>query len=85
MKAKKKILIVGGTGFIGYWLARYCLKNNFQVFSISINRPRQERYLKKVKYIIVDIRKKQDLMKKIPNGLDYVVNLGGHVNHQEKR
>ena len=30
---KKNILIVGGTGFIGYHLAKACLSKKFNVFS----------------------------------------------------
>ena len=84
MKTKKKVLIVGGTGFIGYWLAKSCLKKNFQVFSISTTKPKQNRFIKNVNYILSDIRNKKDLVKKIPKNLDYVVNLGGYVNHEEK-
>ena len=46
---KKKILIVGGTGFLGYHLAKKCLSKKWEVSSISINRPKKIRYLKKFK------------------------------------
>jgi nucleoside-diphosphate-sugar epimerase len=39
---KKKILIVGGTGFIGYHLAKKSLKKGWQVTSISSNRPKKK-------------------------------------------
>ena len=32
----KKILIVGGTGFIGYHIANACLKKKWKVTSISL-------------------------------------------------
>ena len=39
MKLKKsKILIVGGTGFIGNALAREVVKNGNKVFSLSIKK-----------------------------------------------
>lgn len=81
---KKRILIVGGTGFIGYHLAKKCLKNNFFVTSLSFRKPKKERYLKKVKYIQCDISNKNNLKKNIKENFDYVVNLGGYVNHNEK-
>ena len=34
-KKSKKILIVGGTGFIGYHLAKKCLRKKWHVVSFS--------------------------------------------------
>ena len=84
MKKNKKILIVGGTGFIGYYLAKFCLKKNWSIISFSKNKPKKIRKLKKVKYIKGDLCKKRDL-KKINYNFDYVVNLGGYVDHTNKR
>ena len=81
---KKKILIVGGTGFLGYHLAKKCLSKKWEVSSISINRPKKIRYLKKVHYMFLDISKKELIKKKIKKNYDYVVNFGGYVNHSEK-
>ena len=38
----KKILIIGGTGFLGYHLAKNALKKNWKVFSLSINKPKKK-------------------------------------------
>ena len=51
IKKKNKILIIGGTGFLGYHLAKKCLKKNWSVTSFSLNKPKKKRFLKKVKYI----------------------------------
>ena len=59
------ILVVGGTGFIGYHLAKKSLIKGWQVTSISSNPPKKIRHLSKVKYIICDITKKNILKKKI--------------------
>ena len=80
----KKILITGGTGFIGYHLAKKCLKLNWKVTSLSSNRPKKVRKLKKVKYLIADISSKKKLKNKIKINFDYVVNLAGYVDHSRK-
>ncbi len=85
MITKKKILIVGGTGFIGYHLAKKSLKKGWQVTSISSNRPKKIRYLPKVEYICCDIRNKKLLRRSIRKAFDYVVNLGGYVDHSNKK
>lgn len=77
-------MIVGGTGFLGYHLAKKCIKKGWRVVSISTNKPKKIRYLSKVKYLILDISKKKNLRKLTNNKFDYVVNFGGYVNHSEK-
>ena len=80
---KKKLLIVGGTGFLGHHLAKKC-KTQYIVTSISLNRPKKEKQLKGVKYLIADISKKQELIKKINTKFDIVVNLGGYIDHKNR-
>ena len=81
---KEKILILGGTGFIGYHLAKESLRRGLQVVSLSKNKPQKKRYLKKVKYIIADISKKDSIKKKIKEDFQYVINLAGYVDHSNK-
>ena len=79
----KKILIVGGTGFLGFHLASKCIKKGWYVTSISTHLPKKDRRVHKVKYLILDISKKKQL-KKIKSNFDYVINFGGYVNHTKK-
>jgi nucleoside-diphosphate-sugar epimerase len=80
----KKILIAGGTGFIGFHLAKKCLKKGWEVTSLSTSYPQKKKRLKNVNYLICDISKKNEL-KKIKNyEFDYVVNLAGYVDHSNK-
>ena len=76
---KKKILIVGGTGFIGINLSKHCLKKNWHVTVLSRKKPNIK--IKKITYIFADISKAKDLKKKIKLNYDYIVNLGGNINH----
>jgi len=80
---KKSILITGGTGFIGYYLAKKCLSKKWAVVSFSKNIPKKVRYLKKVKYLRGNLSAKKDL-KILTQNFDYVVNLGGYVDHKNK-
>ncbi len=85
MKTRKKILIVGGTGFIGYHLSKASLKKGWKVTSISTKPPKKIRFLPKVKYIICDITNKKIINRKIKEYFHYVVNLGGYVDHSNKK
>ena len=81
---KEKILILGGTGFIGYHLAKESLKRGLQVTSLSKNNPVKKRFLKKVKYIIADISNKNSINQKLKKNFQYIVNLAGYVDHSDK-
>ena len=85
MNSKNNILIVGGTGFIGYHLAKKSIKKGWKVTSISKNPPKKARYLSKVKYLYCDLKRKKNLEKIINKKYDYVVNLGGYVDHSNKK
>ena len=83
MKNKKKLLVVGGTGFLGFHLCKKALKKKWSVTSISSNRPKKLRFLKKVNYLVFDISKKNNFSK-IKSKFDYIVNFGGYVDHKNK-
>jgi len=79
---RKKILILGGTGFIGNHLSKKALEKNFQVTILSKN---QAKYFPKrgdINYITADISDKDNLKKELlDSNFDYVVNLSGYVDH----
>ena len=81
-----KIIIVGGTGFLGFHLAKYFIKKKWKVVSVSRKKPKKIRKLSKVTYVLADIRKKVSLKKKLSQHIDakYLVNFGGEVEHIKK-
>lgn len=82
----EKILIVGGTGFLGFHLAKYYSKKKiFKIISLSRKKPKQARKIQDVNYIYCDITKKNKLfniLKKHKN-IKYVINFGGEVEHKK--
>jgi len=80
----KKILITGGTGFIGHHLAKKCLKFNWSVTSLSTKKPAKQRKLNKVKYKTCDLFNDKKIKKILAIDYDYVVNLAGYVDHSNK-
>ena len=83
----KKILIIGGTGFLGYHISNYFLKKNYEVVSLSRNQPKKIRRLVNVKYLYSDISNKKKLVKILKPHLNsnYLVNVGGEINHKENK
>ena len=58
MKNKKKLLVLGGTGFIGYHLIKKCKKIGWDVVSVSKKKPSKEKYISGTTYIFDDLQKK---------------------------
>ena len=80
---KKNLLVTGGTGFLGYHVAKEGLKKGFNVFSLSKNDPNIKRFIPGLNYINVDLLNAKDLFNCINDlKIEYVVNCVGYVDHK---
>ena len=61
-----KLLIIGGTGFIGFNLLKKLSNLGYELTSISLKYPKRINIVSGVKYIKLDISKKSEF-KKIKN------------------
>lgn len=77
-----RILIVGGTGFIGKHLIKRCLKETSFVTCLSLTGFNNKNFVKGVEYLEADITNKKQLQSVLHNKIfDYVFNLGGNIDH----
>lgn len=77
---KPRLLVIGGTGFIGHHLLA-ATKDDWQVTSISLNPPSSQRFVNSVRYIQLDLTDFDAVNASLVEDYDYVVNLGGYIDH----
>jgi len=77
-----KLLIVGGNGFIGRHVVKKALKEKFNITVLTKNSSKALHELDSVSYIYADIADSVSLLAQLKGRtFDYVINLGGYVNH----
>ena len=79
---KPHLLVIGGTGFIGHHLLKAAKKKCWQTTSVSLNYPKEERFVDGVRYLHFDIAETSLVRKYLVEDFNYVVNLGGYINHK---
>jgi nucleoside-diphosphate-sugar epimerase len=78
----KNLLVVGGTGFIGQHVVKKAFKEGFSTTVLSKNNPNSDDKFDGASYLTVDIKHKAMLLTALRDkAFDYVINLGGYVDH----
>jgi len=76
-----RLLVVGGSGFIGRYVVEQGLHQKWHVTSIGLHTPKYSRKTAGAKYMIANITQASSLKSLGDNKFDYVVNLGGYIDH----
>jgi len=77
---KKHLLIIGGTGFIGYHCFKYAKKLNWKFTSVSRNFPNKTKKVKGVNYLRFDANNQAEIKKKLNKNFTHIINLVGSSN-----
>lgn len=81
-KFKNKLLVVGGTGFIGSHVVKKAIEDGYDVTILSKKKIKAQEKKINVKYITADIQNKKQLLNKtMGKNFNHVINLGGYVDH----
>jgi nucleoside-diphosphate-sugar epimerase len=76
------LLVIGGTGFIGHHLLRAASQRDWEITSVSLNSPTEIRFVDAVEYLHFDLNDRALVNKYLNEDFDYVVNLGGYIDHK---
>ena len=80
--SKKKLLVIGGSGFIGKWIVKEGLIRDYRVTVLSLKKLNNNFKIKNVTYLNIDLSDRS-LVKEFLTSESYthVVNLGGYIDH----
>ncbi len=76
-----RLLVIGGTGFIGHHVVKRGIAQDWQVTSLGLKPPLPERTVPGTRYVTADLTQTKGLRQLGDNRFDYVVNLGGYIDH----
>ena len=76
-----KLIVIGGTGFIGSHLLAKSKELGWSITSLSTKEPVEYRRVSSVNYIYKNLLEENVLKDILSEKYDYIVNLSGYVNH----
>lgn len=79
--AQTKLIVIGGTGFIGHHLIIKAKELGWSITSLSTKEPITYRRVSNVNYIFKNLSEDNCLKEILSYQYDYIVNLSGYVNH----
>lgn len=77
----ERLLVIGGTGFIGQYVVRRGVSEGWEVTSLGLSAPIVSKAVPGARYVAADLAKLDSLRQLGNNHFDYVVNLGGYIDH----
>ena len=77
----KKLLVLGGSGFIGSHVAKRGINNGYETFVTCRLLPPKNKRIEGVKYINLDFSHENQWHKISNISFNYVVNLSGYIEH----
>lgn len=79
---KSRLLLIGGTGFIGTHIAKKALSLGFDVSIISKNSKSDLEKIKGAQYFKININEQAELSRQMQDKVfHYVINLSGYIDH----
>ena len=80
--ALEKILVAGGSGFIGHHIVKECKKKGYKVASISLKIPEKFNQQENVDYYAHDLNYplEKNLIKSLED-VRYIINSSGYIDH----